>query len=111
MRKWSLSYRLLPQPPVTASATRLPLEGPIVAFNYDRPTRRARSLSARTPSFYSLSPPVLSPSYNVELSQPVPLSRGRAASSQRVVSQRAPSLSPSQSTFSYGAPSPPVGRT
>jgi len=49
------------------------------------------------------------PAYNVELSQSVPLSRERAATSQRVVSQRAPSLSPSQSTFSYGAPSPPIG--
>jgi len=94
------------QPPAAASAARLPLEGPTLALNDDRPTRRAQSLSARSSSFHSLSPPVLSPAYNVELSQSVPLSRGRPASSQRVVSQRAPSLSPSQSTFSYGAPGP-----
>jgi len=57
------------QPPATASAARLPLEGPTVAPNYDRPTRRAQSLSASTSSsFHSLSPPVLSPAYNVELS-------------------------------------------
>jgi len=94
------------QPPAAASAARLPLEGPTLALNDDRPTRRAQSLSARSSGFHSLSPPVLSPAYNVELSQSVPLSRGRPASSQRVVSQRAPSLSPSQSTFSYGAPGP-----
>jgi len=94
------------QPPAAASAARLPLEGPTLALNDDRPTRRAQSLSARSSSFHSLSPPVLSPAYNVELSQSVPLSRGRPASSQRVVSQRAPSLSPNQSTFSYGAPGP-----
>ena len=82
---------------------------------YDRPTRRPRSLSAHSSStFRSLSPPVLSSAYVVD--QPVTgLHRtGRTASSQRVVSpharsQRAPSLSPSQSTFSYGAPSPAVG--
>ena len=97
----------LRQPPATAAAKTAAAEGPTVALNYDRPTRRAQSLSARTSSsFLSLSPPVLSPAHNVELSQSVPLSRGRAASSQRVVSQCAPSLSPSQSTFSYGAPSP-----
>jgi len=98
------------QPPATAAAKTAAAEGPTVALNCDRPTRRAQSLSARTSSsFLSLSPPVLSPAHNVELSQSVPLSRGRAASSQRVVSQCAPSLSPSQSTFSYGAPSPPIG--
>jgi len=62
----------------------------------------------RTSSFHSLSPPVLSPAYDVELSQSVPLCRGRAASSQRAASPPALSVSPSQSTFSYGAPSPPV---
>ena len=88
----------------------MPLEGPTVAPNYDRPTRRAQSLSTRTSSsFHSLSPPELSPAYNAEVSQSVPLSRGRAATSQRVVSQRAPSLSSSQSRFSCGAPSPPIG--
>jgi len=82
----STSFR---QPPATAAAARLPPEGPTLAPNYDRPTRRAQSLSAHTPSFHSLSPPVLSPAYDVELSQSVPLGRGRAASSQRVVSPRA----------------------
>ena len=98
------------QPCTIAAAETAAAEGLTLAPNYDRPTRRAQSLSARTsPSFHSLSPPVVSPVHDVELSQSVPLSRGRAASSQRVVSQRAPSLSPSQSTFSYGAPSPPIG--
>jgi len=98
------------QPSTIAAAETAAAEGLTLAPNYDRPTRRAQSLSARTsPSFHSLSPPVVSPVHDVELSQSVPLSRGRAASSQRVVSQRAPSLSPSQSTFSYGAPSPAIG--
>jgi len=90
------------QPPTATAATETAAaEGLTLAPTYDRPTRRAQSLSARTSSsFHSLSPHVLSPADNVELSQSVPLSRGRAASSQRVVSQRAPSLSPSQSTFS-----------
>jgi len=97
-------------PPATAAAETAAAEGLTLAPNHDRPTRRAQSLSARTsPSFHSLSPPVVSPVHDVELSQSVPLSRGRAATSQRVLSQRAPSLSPSQSTFSYGAPSPPTG--
>jgi len=61
-----------------------------------------------------LSPPTLSPAYGVEQSQSVPVSTGRAASSQRLASQRArsqraPSLSPRQSTFCYGAHSPPIG--
>ena len=97
------------QPPATAAAETAAAEGPTVAPTYDRLTRRAQSLSARTSSFHSLSPPVLSPTYDVELPQSVPLCRERVASSQRAVSQRAPSLSSSQSTFSYGAPSPAVG--
>jgi len=96
-------------PPATAAAETAAAEGPTMAPTYDRPTRRAQSLVARTSSFHSLSPSLFSPAYDVELSQSVPLCRGRAASSQRVRSQRTPSLSPSQSTFSYGAPSPPVG--
>ena len=93
------------QPSTIAAAETAAAEGLTLAPNYDRPTRRAQSLWARTsPSFHSLSPPVVSPAHDVELSQSVPLSRGRAASSQR-----APSLSPSQITFSYGAPSPPIG--
>jgi len=89
------------QPPAAAAAARLPLEGPTLAPTYDRPTRRAHSLSARSSSsFRSLSPPVLSPAYVVD--QPVSglYRTGRTASSQRVVSpharsQRAPILSPS----------------
>ena len=96
-------------PPAIAAAETAAAEGPTVAPTYDRPTRRAHSLSARTPSFHSLSPPVLSPAYVVEQPESVLHRTGRAASSQRVVSQRAPSSSPNQSTFSYGAPSPPVG--
>jgi len=98
-------------PPAPAAAETAAAEGLTLASTYDRPTRRAQSLSARTPSFHSLSPLVVSPAYNVELSQSVPLCRGRAAWSQRVVSPRARpqrSLSPSQSMFSYGAPSPPI---
>ena len=57
----------LRQPPATASAARLPPEDPTVALNYDRPTGRARSLSARSSSsFHSLSPPVLSPAYAMD---------------------------------------------
>jgi len=52
---------------------------------------------------------VLSPAYVIDQPEPGLHRTGRAATSQRVVSQRAPSLSPSQSTFSYGAPSPPIG--
>jgi len=69
-----------------------------------RGTRRAPSVPARSCSFRSLSPPILSPACGIELLQSVPVRTGRDASSQS-----APSLSPSQSTFSYGAPSPPIG--
>ena len=109
------------QPSATAAAARLPPEGPSLASNYgDGPARRAQSLSARSSSsFRSLSPPVLSPAYVIDQPEPgLPRSVRVAspqrvlsphATSQRVVSRRAPSLSPNQSTFSYGAPSPPLG--
>ena len=102
------------QPPATATETAA-AQGLTLAATVDRPTRSGQSMSASTSSsFRSLSPPILSPAYRIEQSQSVPVSTGRAALSQRPVSQRArseraPSLSPSQSTFSYGAPSPPLG--
>jgi len=43
----SSSHSTLRQPSATAAGARLPPEGPTVAPNYDRPTRRAQSLSAR----------------------------------------------------------------
>jgi len=94
------------QPPAaTAAAETAAAGGPTLAPTYDRPTRRAQSLSARSSSsFRSLSPPA----YVIDQPEPGLHRTGRvAASSQRVVSPRARSqrsLSPSQSTFSYGAP-------
>jgi len=102
------------QPPAAATETAA-AQGLTLALTDHRPTRRAQLLSARTSSsFRLLSLPILSPAYVIEQSQSVPVRTGRAASSQRLASQRAtsqraPSLSPSQSTYSYGAPSPPVG--
>ena len=107
----------LRQPPVAATETAA-TQGLTLAPNVvDSPThgmRRAPSVPARpSSSLRSLSPPVLSPAYGLEQPEPVHHRTGRAAT-QRVASprarlQRAPSLSPSQSTFSYGAPSPPLG--
>ena len=110
-REQSPGDTTLRQPSATAAAARLPPEGPSLAPNYgDRPTQRAQSLSARSSSsFRSLSPPVLSPAYVMDQPEPGLPRSVRAALPQRVVSQRAPSLSPNQSTFSYGAPSPPIG--
>ena len=96
------SYTSSRQPPATTTtaAARLPLGGPTLAPNYDRPTRRAQSLSARSSSsFRSLSPPVLSPAYVIDQPEPGHPRTVRAASSQRVVSpharsQRALSMSP-----------------
>ena len=67
------SYTSSRQPPATTTtaAARLPLGGPTLAPNYDRPTRRAQSLSARSSSsFRSLSPPVLSPAYVIDQPEP-----------------------------------------
>ena len=49
-----------------------------------------------------MSPPILSPAYSLDQSPSGLLDRGRAR-------LREPSLSPNQGTFSYGAPSPPIG--
>jgi len=87
---------------------------PNVVDTPTRGTRRAPSVPVRpSSSLRSLSPPVLSPAYGLKQPESVRHRTGRAAT-QRVTSprarlQRAPSLSPSQSTFSYGAPSPPLG--
>ena len=96
------SYTSSRQPPATTTtaAARLPLGGPTLAPKYDRPTRRAQSLSARSSSsFCSLSPPVLSPAYVTDQPEPGLPRTVRAASTQRVVSpharsQRALSMSP-----------------
>jgi len=107
----------LRQPPVaateTAAAQGLTL-APNVVDTPTRGTRRAPSVPARpSSSLRSLSPPVLSPAYGLEQPESVHHRTGRAATqrvaSPRARSRRAPSLSPSQSTFSYGAPSPPLG--
>ena len=110
----SYQQQVASRQPSTAATAKAAAEGLTLALTVDRPTRRIQSMSARTSSFRSLSPPILSPAYGIEQSQSVPVSTGGAASlqrlaSQRATSQRAPSLSPSQSTFSYGAPSPPLG--
>jgi len=77
----------------------------------DTPTRGRRRSSSVT-----LSPPTLSPAYDFEQSQSVPLRIGRAASLQRAASsqrrsQRPPSLSSTQWTGSYDSPNPPIDRT
>jgi len=84
------------QPSATAAAIRLRPQGPSLAPNYgDRPTRRAQSLSARSfSSFRSLSPPVLSPAYVIDQPEPGLPRSVRAATSQRIVSQRTLSMSP-----------------
>jgi len=107
----------LRQPPVaateTAAAQGLTL-APNVVDTPTRGTRSAPSVPARpSSSLRSLSPPVLSLAYDLEQPESVHHRTGRAATqrvaSPRARSQRAPSLSPSHSTFSYGAPSPPLG--
>jgi len=110
----SYQQQVASRQPSTAATAKAAAEGLTLALIVDRPTRRIQSMSARTSSsFRSLSRPILSPAYGIEQSQSVPVSTGGAASlqrlaSQRATSQRAPSFSPNQSTFSYGAPSPPV---
>jgi len=110
----SSSSRQPPAATETAAAQGLTLSSNVVNTP-TRGTRRAPSVPARSSSsLRSLSPPVLSPAYGMEQSQSVLHRTGLAASSQRVASprarlQRAPDLSPSQSAFSYGALSPPLG--
>ena len=98
------------QPPTVADTTAAALRSPTVASSVvDTPASGRRRSSSVT-----LSPPILSPAYDIEQSQSVPLRIGRAASLQRAASsqrrsQRPPSLSPTQWTGSYGSPSPPIG--
>jgi len=92
------------QPPTATEVTAAASRSPTVASSVvDTPARGRRRSSSVT-----LSPPILSPAYDIEQLQSVPLRIGRAASSQRR-SQRPPSLSPTQWTGSYGSPSPPIG--
>ena len=92
------------QPPTATEVTAAASRSPTVASSVvDTPARGRRRSSSVT-----LSPPILSPAYDTEQLQSVPLRIGRAASSQRR-SQRPPSLSPTQWTGSYGSPSPPIG--
>ena len=91
---------------MTAAALRSPT---LASSVVDTPASGRRRSSSVT-----LSPPILSPAYDIEQSQSVPLRIGRAASLQRAASsqrrpQRPPSLSPTQWTGSYGSPSPPIG--
>jgi len=91
---------------VTAAAFRSPT---VASSVVDTPASGRRRSSSVT-----LSPPILSPAYDIEQSQSVPLRTGRAASLQRAASrqrrsQRPPSLSPTQWMGSYGSPSPPIG--
>ena len=98
------------QPPTATEVTAAASRSPTVASSVvDTPTSGRRRSSSVT-----LSPPILSPSYDIEQWQSVPLRIGRAASLQRAASsqrrsQRPPSLSPTQWTGSYGSPSPPIG--
>ena len=70
------------------------------------PARRSSSVSSvstRPLSIVrSLSPPILFPAYSLDQSPSGLLDRGRARPRER-------SLSPNQGTFSYDAPSPPIG--
>jgi len=98
------------QPPTATEVTAAASQSPTVAPSLvDTPTSGRRRSSSVT-----LSPPTLSPAYDIEQSQSVPLRIGRAASLQRAASsqrrsQRPPSLSPTQWTGSYGSPSPLIG--
>jgi len=77
---------------VTAAATDLTL-APTIAEQRTRATTRTRYLS----------PPILSPTLNVEQLESVPHERGRARS------QREPRLSPNQWTGSYCSNRPAIG--
>ena len=100
------------QPPAAtvAASARLPPESLTLAPNVGHSTThsttrtsRARSRSLHSSASYrSLSPPILSPAYDVDQSLSVPVDRGRPRL------QRQPSLQPYRSPPSYNVSSVPV---